>query len=170
MGGLRCWWALMGNSLHILKISPWQEARSHNNHTSEPLLWGVASSVLHVHVLSLQGTQNTPVCLYTCTHTHIEHTRFFKTVSALSPSVHTGMSPFVDKQLRYLSIARIQEHIPINVTFCYHRLYNRWCLISRHPSLPYDKTGGFVIWHFFNMQNYVRRSPPLLRCVCGLCV
>lgn len=29
----------MRNSLHILKTSPWQQASSHNNHTSEPLLW-----------------------------------------------------------------------------------------------------------------------------------
>ncbi len=71
VGGSRCWWALMRNSLRILKRRLWQEAHSHNHHTSELLLWGVASSVLHVHMLSLQGTQNTPVCLSTCMHTHM---------------------------------------------------------------------------------------------------
>lgn len=103
---------------HHPKDKSW-EAHSHSNR-------GEVVQHTDISLCYLCKAHKPPfVCLQACTHTS-----FFKISSALSLSVPAGMSTFLDKQLGYLSTARIQKLTPINVTCCYHTLHNKLCLLT----------------------------------------
>lgn len=138
--------------------------------TPQRMWWGGATHRHQYFTLSLQDSQNTHICPSVHTHTHTSFLKlfFFKISSALSLSAHTGMSTFVDKQFCYLLTARIQKHRPIKETSCYHRLYYKWCLISRHPSLLDDKMGNFEISFEYRLQDLHHFLKCV--CVCAVCI